>query len=1380
MNDKPLAASGQSERRATEANPKFPVIGIGASAGGLQALLRFFENLPADSGMAFVVVMHLSPDHESHIDDILRRVTTMPTVQVSETLPIRADHVYVISPSIDLRMSDGTLQVAATQCPRSRPAVIDVFFRTLADAHGARAVAILLSGTGCDGSVGMARIKEQGGVTMAQLPEDAQFDGMPLHAIESNVVDFVMPVLDMPRKLLELSRTLRTIELPAAEGLSLAAKPPSTQARLAAAESALTDILKLLLLRTGRDFSDYKRATVLRRIERRMQVTAATDMPMYLDYLEHNTEETDALLDDMLIGVTNFFRDREAFEALERDIVPQLLSAAEHDAPDGLRVWAAGCSTGEEAYSLAMVLASELSRRKSTMKMQVFGSDIDERALSVARRGLYPDAIVADVPANYLRKYFNRESGRYRINRTIRERVLFAAQDVLRDPPFSRLHLISCRNLLIYLDRRAQLQALRVFNAALRPGGYLFLGSSETIDPTTELFAPVDKKYRIYRSLPSTERVLPTTPPRSRAGAALSWRKSPSATDHVADKPVSYAALHQRALELHGPATLLVTPSLRIVHMSDKAARYLRHVGGEPSLHLLALIHPEMRLDLRTAALEALKTGRTVETRLLPMRNDGRDVDIKIAASPFYENDIGQLLLVVLEEFESAPTPALDASGTGEAGEIAKLRTENKALRSQLRQSVEQFDTSTQDLKASNEELQAVNEELRSATEELETSKEELESVNEELVTVNFELRSKVEETAKANDDLQNLISSSDIATIFVDHSMRVKWFTPKATTLFSLIPEDRNRPLTDITHQLDYPAMIDDAKQSFNSLRLVEREVTSSDGHWHLVRIVPYRTAEDRIEGAVLNFVDITSRKRAEQRLEEGLQRMRLVAESTKTFAIITTDPDGTITDWNAAAEILFGYSAAEAMGQPLDIIFTPEDRANGAPAQERKTALERGHADDERWHIRKDGSRFFCSGVVHPMIDDGLRGFAKIARDLTDKRIQDYEQHSILERTKASNVLKDEFIAVMSHELRHPLNLIQLNMDLLSRTPGVLASPRAAKAIDAVRRSVRSQSQLIADLLDLSRVQTGKLKLDRVPIKLIPVVTTVLEAVSAQAAESRITLQAHGLDFAAINEVTVLGDATRIEQIIWNLLNNAIKFTPEGGTVTVTLTCARDELRLDVQDTGIGIPADALDKVFTMFGQVERQHGKRHQHGLGIGLALVAQLAKAHGGRVSASSKGEGKGATFSLWLPIATPETQPSASKTPDAGSRGMLHDLKLLLVDDSNEVVETLGALCELEGAKTTIATSAQQALDLLAERDFDILVSDIGMPDIDGYELLARVRASSRNTDIPALALSGFGHSTKAQAVGYAEQLCKPVSMTELLTRLRELANRSRS
>lgn len=1373
MNQTPISAPQQDDQIAPVKSLAFPVIGIGASAGGIQALLRFFENTPAQSGMAFVVVVHLSPNHESHVDDILRRATKMPTVQVSHSVPIRKDHVYVISPAHDLQMFDGQLQVTPNPRRKDRPVVIDLFFRTLAEAHQGRAVAILLSGTGADGSIGMARIKEQGGVTIAQLPEDAQFEGMPLSAIEDNVVDFVIPVVDMPQKLLELSHTAKALEIPDAEELPVIAKPPVNRERAAAAESALVDILKILAVRTGHDFSHYKRATVLRRIERRMQVTATTDMPKYRDYLDKNAEETGALLDDMLIGVTNFFRDREAFEALERDVIPDLFTLTTDDTTEGLRAWAAACATGEEAYSLAMVLASEAQRRNSMMKVQVFGTDIDERAITVARRGLYPDTIVTDVPPHYLRQCFQREGGRYRINKSIRERVLFAAHNVLRDPPFSRLHLISCRNLLIYLDRRAQLQVLRIFHAALRPGGYLFLGSSETADADAELFTPVDKRYRIYRALPSAERSVPQPPSRS-PSIALSWRP-PVVLGDSAGKPTSYAALHQRALELHGPATILVGPSFRIVHMSDKAGRYLRHVGGEPSHNLLALIHPEMRLDLRTAAVNALKTGKTVETRLLPMHDDGRDVDIKIVASPFHEKDVGQLLLLIFQEFDlPAVSAASDAGGT-ETAATAKLEAENRALRNQLQQTIEQSDTSTEELKASNEELQAVNEELRSATEELETSKEELESVNEELVTVNYELRSKVEETVKINDDLQNLISSSDIATIFVDRGMRVKWFTPKATTVFSLIPEDRNRPLTDITHRLDYPELIADATESFNSLRQVEREVKSVDDHWYLVRIVPYRTGEDRIEGAVLNFVDITGRKKAEERLQEGLQRLRLVAESTKSFAIITTDPAGRITDWNAAAELLFGYSAAEAMGQPLDIIFTPEDRAHGVPELERKTALERGHADDERWHMRKDGSRFFCSGVVHPMIDNGLRGYAKIARDLTEKRIQDYEQQSILERIKASNVLKDEFLAVMSHELRHPLNLIQLNMDLLSRTPGVMASQRAAKAIDAVRRSVRSQSQLIADLLDLSRVQTGKLKLECVPIKLIPVVKTVLEAVSAQAKESRIALRTPGLDAAALKEITVRGDVTRIEQIIWNLLNNALKFTPQGGTVTVTLVRENGDVRLDVHDTGIGIPAEALDRVFSMFGQVERQHSKLNQHGLGIGLALVAQLTKAHGGRVSAASEGEGKGATFSLWLPEATDGAQQSIDDAEKGSGRGLLHGLQLLLVDDSEEVVEALGALCELEGAKATIATSGQQALDLLAEHDFDILISDIGMPDMDGYQLLTQLRSSSRNARIPAIALSGYGHSVRAQAVGYTEQLCKPVSMTELLARLKDLS-----
>lgn len=476
----------------------FPVVGLGASAGGLQAALRFFENMPADSGMAFVLILHLSPKHESSADRILQAVTKMPVIQVTQTVKIEKNHLYIISPAIQLAMSDGHLRVMAQQRPRGRQIAIDVFFRTLADAHTARAMGIVLSGTGSDGATGITRVKEQGGLTMAQTPDDAEYDGMPLSAIATGQIDMVLPATEMPQKLIDLWANARAIKLPCAmEDLPAQAAITGKDARQA--EQAMREILICLRTRTGHDFRPYKRATVLRRIERRMQVNQVSTLPDYRDYLQANAAETPALLSDMLIGVTNFFRDREAFEALERDVVPNLL--AERETGEQLRMWVAGCATGEEAYSLSMLICDVAD--DETCNIQVFATDIDERAVATARAGIFPATIVTDVPPHRLRRYFQREQERYSVKKSIRERVLFAVHNLLRDPPFSKLHLVSCRNLLIYLTRDVQREILQMFHFALRPGGYLFLGSSESADVVGELFIPVDKKIAFIALKPS-------------------------------------------------------------------------------------------------------------------------------------------------------------------------------------------------------------------------------------------------------------------------------------------------------------------------------------------------------------------------------------------------------------------------------------------------------------------------------------------------------------------------------------------------------------------------------------------------------------------------------------------------------------------------------------------------------------------------------------------------------------------------------------------------------------------------------------------------------------------------------------------------------------
>lgn len=1326
--------------------------------------------------MAFVVVVHLSPKYECQVDEILQRATRMPTLQVSSPVKIENDHIYVIPPASNLEMLDGMLRVVPAQRPRERHVVIDVFFRTLANAHTDRSIGIIMSGTGADGSVGMARIKEQGGVNFAQSPEDAEYEDMPRAAIENGVVDFVLPAAEMPQKLIELWNNASQIVLPAPDEPPTQVVPINELGSGLSASEALAEILRLLAIRTGQDFMHYKRATVLRRLERRMQVCAVSNMQEYLAYLEANPDETQGLLADMLIGVTNFFRDRDAFETLERQIIPELMSEVRKGQVEGIRAWCAGCSTGEEAFSLAMLLSSEAEREKISPKIQVFATDVDERAIAIARRAQFSLAIATDVPPVYLRQYFKKEAGHYQIAKVVRDKVLFAAHNVLQDPPFSRLQLISCRNLMIYLDRRAQQQVLQTFHAALQPGGYLFLGSSETADAAEGLFTTVDKNNRIYRASSASRKIYLSTRMRNPASAVDSARMPPPVRVQMpGEKVTTYAQLHQRALEKLGPPTALIDSDFRIVHLSDGAGRYLRYVGGEPSHHLPTLVHPELQVDVRATVHEALKRDVTVASRPILFNEGGQPVEVTISVAPFKDpGTVEKLLLVMFQEVSAAPATAGMRKAASTDAMVDKLSAEVELLRKQLQETIEHSEASTEELKASNEEFQAINEELRSATEELETSKEELESINEELTTVNYELKLKVEETVKINDDLQNLIASSDIATVFVDSNMLVKWFTPPTVTLFNLIQSDRGRPLQDITHRLDYPDMIEDAQEAFRSLRIIEREVRTNDNRWFLTKILPYRTVEDRIDGAVLNFVDISERVKAQEALREGLERLRLISESTKDFAIISMDEKGVVTGWNRAAEILFGYAASEMEGNRLDRIFTPEDRATNRPVEELKIARDRGHAEDERWHVRKDGSRFYCSGVVYPLIDSGaLKGYAKIARDLTQKHIEEHHRDSVLERSEAANLLKDQFIAIMSHELRHPLNLIQLNTELLARMPEVGVAPKAVGALEKIRKAVHNQSQIIGDLLDLSRIQTGKLKLDCRPLRLVDSVGAVIDAVSVQANAAQVSLLAPDLDSASAREIIVNGDANRIEQIIWNLLNNAIKFTPAGGTVAISLVREGDEARVDVQDTGIGIEAGSLSKVFTMFGQVDGHHNRQNRHGLGIGLALVAQLAEAHGGRAGATSPGEGQGSTFSLWLPLTG-----HAHHAEDGGAHARsrkLEGLRILVVDDSEEIVSTLSTLFEMEGAEVVTAHNGQKALAQLEKEDFDLLVSDLGMPVMDGYTLLARLRHGARNADIPAIALTGYGYSEKAVLVGFNDQMCKPVPMNELMTKLAELA-----
>ena len=1346
------------ETRVSKSHLGFPVVGIGASAGGLSALQRLFSDMPAHTGMAFVVVMHLSPDHESSLGAILQRSCELRVVTVEESTLIEADHVYVIAPARKLAMSDGMLRVSDLHTIEGRRGSIDLFFRSLAQAHWERAVGMVLSGTGSDGAQGLKRLKELGGVCIAQSPDDAEFDGMPRAAIATRMVDFVLPVAEMPAKLVDLWENARRIELPA---------PPSAlEVRVAAAEAeqfaeeALVSIKALLRERTGHDFARYKRATVLRRLERRMQVNAMPDLPSYRKFLEREPAETQALLQDMLISVTNFFRDPEAFAALEGAL---RIGSVERRPGEPFRAWVVGCATGEEAYSVAILLNEVMGA--SGTPIQVFASDIDARAIAGARTGVYPASIATDVSADRLARYFSDDPAGYRIAKPTRDSVVFSAHNALSDPPFSRMDLICCRNVLIYLDRPAQAQLLRAFRFALRPRGLLFLGGSETADAADGQFVAEDKRHRLYRAGDSVARSpeLPLPPASSLVHAAMA---PVAATVQAPESALD--ALHRRVVGTHGPATVLVDADDTAIHVDERLAHLLRLPTGAPTNKLTALARPELRAELRAALARAAATGSSIQARRVRLTVNGASRVVAISVKPVSDETPTGLFLVLFDE-------ASEDMGVGPEGVPARdpvvhaLEARLGMAEEQLRSTRGESAASTEELRASNEELQTINEELRSTTEELETSREELQSVNEELSTVNGELNLKIEETAQANDDLQNLIISAEIGTVFVDREKRIKRFTPQAATLFNLLPSDVGRPLFDVTHRLDYPAMASDVEEVLRDLRRVEREVRSIDGRSLLVRVLPYRSADDRIDGAVLTFFDVSSLRRAEEQLRLSEQRMRLVAESMRDYAIVTVSASGAIATWSVGAERVFGYTAEEAVGQPFDLIFTPEDRRGGVPAEEMRLARETGRAPDDRWHMRKTGERIFCSGITTPLIDGGLVGYAKIARDFTETELRDRRREADLAEERAGRdalrkaaTMKDEILAVVSHELKNPLSVIHMSAQLLTRLPGFQAEPRAERAAAAIKSAVASQVQIINDLLELSRANAGKIVLALESVDLRLLIQNIVDAVRTDIGSKR-----QVLDVDLEGPTVVVADPIRVEQIVWNLLTNAAKFTPQGGHIQVTLRVVGDRARISVVDSGIGIDPSHLSEVFEMFRQVESGPSRR-RGGLGIGLALVRQLAELHGGEVSAASEGAGRGATFDVWLPIASTAT--AVSKAAQAYSKRGLNGLRILLVDDEPLLLDTFSDLLRMEGAQVVSVSSAVAALEMARAEPFDVVVSDVAMPERDGYWLVTQLRGTQETSQLPAVAVSGMGRRAdrdRAIEAGFDAHVGKPLDLEAL-------------
>lgn len=923
--DKKLPVVNAPERKAPAgASTPFPIVGIGASAGGLGAFEAFFSAMPAntDPGMAFVLVQHLAPDHESLLTGLIRRYTRMEVSEVEDGMVVAPNHAYIIPPGRDMALLNGMLHLLEPSSPRGLRLPIDFFFRSLAQDQHERAICIVLSGTGSDGTLGLRAIKGAGGMVMVQKPESTEYDGMPRSALATGLVDFELPPAEMPAQL--IAYAARAYGAPRSATTDT---PPG-------GESILNKIFILLRAQTNHDFSQYKPNTITRRIERRMAVHQIENLGGYLKYMQQTPAEVEELFRDLLIGVTSFFRDPETFKALEEQVIPQLF-AGKH-AGDQVRVWSAACSTGEEAYSLAILLAEHQEALKQNFKLQVFATDIDSRAIATARIGRYPASIAADIAPERLTRYFTLEADgdTYRIHKNIRDLLIFSEQDVIKDPPFSKLDLISCRNLLIYLGSELQKKLIPLFHYALNPGGQLFLGTSETVGEFSSLFSASDRKLKLYKRKDDGNNAQQVSLGRFQPPApALA-----SAAPHAPQKGASFGKTplreltEQSLLQQMAPTGALVNGRGDVLYLHGRTGMYLEPSPGEAGIsNILKMAREGLRRDLTTALHKAVGTKAAVRVSGVRVKTNGHFTPVDLIVCPVEAAQEAALetplFLVILGEGRPSDLDgAKPEERDGDDGEVAnvdadvrilELKQELRAKDEYLKSTNEELETSNEELKSANEELQSVNEEMQSSNEELETSKEELQSVNEELATVNTELQTKVIDLSRANNDMNNLLSGTGIATIFIDYNLNILRFTPAATQIINLILSDVGRPVAHIVSKLvGYDSLVADAQGVLETLIPKELDVQTIDGRWYTMSIRPYRTLNNVIEGAVLTFFDITEERLAKEALRKANDLLRLsVVVRDASDAITVQDMEGRIIAWNPGAVRIYGWTEAEAL---------------------------------------------------------------------------------------------------------------------------------------------------------------------------------------------------------------------------------------------------------------------------------------------------------------------------------------------------------------------------------------------------------------------------------------------------------------------------------
>ena len=1508
------AASGRRSGKNSLTTSSFPVIGIGASAGGLSAVTQLLKHLPIPIGMAVVVIQHLDPKHGSLTAEILSRISPMPVAEVKDGTRIQRDHVYVIPPNRNLRLTRGVLKLSPRNEAR-RHLPIDFFFNSLAEDKKDQAIGVVLSGIASDGTMGLRVIKSEGGLTFAQDPKTAQYDGMPRSAIMSGAVDIV----ETPRGIAEEIGRITGLG-PFQHGVSMAA----VESRGLGPDGQLRKILIMLRNATRIDFTLYKHSTIQRRIARRQFLLKIRDLKSYVRYLGDHPEELKTLFDDILIQVTSFFRDPEAFESLKSHILPRCMKDWDRNVP--FRVWVPGCSTGEEAYSIAIAFFEFLDKAKVRSQLQIFASDISEPAIQKGRAAVYPESIAKDVSRARLRRFFEKTQGGYRIAKWVRDTCLFSRQDVTADPPFAKIDLISCRNVLIYFTALLQKRVVPILHYSLNPGGILWLGGSETISGFANLFALQDKTNKFYLKKTITAPLRFEFPVSRYLGERLpAERKIPGA---VTLQDVEREA-DRVAIEEYAPPGVVINDAFEILQVRGRPAPFLELTPGQASLNLLKLARPELVADLRYLIIASRRENRPMKKGGLILEHNGSSKVFGINVVPIVlpTQSKERCFSLFFEEPAGVPPAARETRKPGQA----KKRTAEDRRRSaqQLiddeqkyqRSLVEEYETTQEELTSANEELQSTNEELQSTNEELETAKEELQSANEEMTTVNDELQNRNAEMTQLSNDLTNLLSSTDIPIVMVGPDGRIRRFTPKAGQFLRLIANDIGRPIGDIKTGIEKVDLDELVSSVMENMTLHEVETQDQQGSWYRVQARPYRTADNKIDGAVIALMDITVLKRYSEQLESARDDARNIIETTPTPILVVTsdrrvqianrsfcetfqaersetegkflselgvgqwavpsllamleavlgqdtqfndfeieldfprighkslvlnarrtylvgsatqaallaiedftarkeiarqlksaeeryrnllesahdgiivvDKSGTVVFANHRADAMFGYSPGELLHQSYEVLVP--DKSLEAHRNHHSEYMRAPEPRDmgARFELsakRKDGVVVPVDISISPIKSDSDVLVTLIIRDISERRkiererlrILAVEQEARLEAEKA-NRIKDEFLGILSHELRAPLTTILSWAQILR-----LGKVDPKKGFAVIERSAHDQSQLIDDLLDVTRIQAGKVRLELSVVDPAECVSAAVDSVRTLAEQKSLTIETQ-LDPSSGR---ISADPARLRQVFRNLLTNAIKFTPSGGKVAVRLKRMgkppHESVQIQVSDTGKGIKAEFLPRLFTRFTQ-EESSATRAYGGLGLGLSIVRHLVEMHGGVVTAESPGEGKGAVFTVKLPceqtylppgqnMEKSKPQPTAGQMTHAPAK--LDGLRVLVVDDVKDTRDGFEVFLRSLGAEVRTAGSASEGFEALMEFKPDVLLCDIAMPAEDGYSLMRRIRAlkpgqGARTPAVAVTAYAGAEDVRRALEAKYDLHLAKPVDLVALSHAIANLAN----